>query len=806
MIIYQNSKSGFLTDVHHHDIEEIIHASFMEKAGHRVSKEEIRSWANSLNYMGKVLVDTDIPSDCGVAVEYTIPQTSKRVDFLLTGKTAEQKSCLIIVELKQWEFALKTEKDGIVATKFSRGMAEVSHPSYQAWSYAALLENFNEAVYEGEIKLSPCAYLHNYSDPNGDICDSFYADHVKLAPVFLKGEEERRRLQDFIKSHVRYGDKAETLFRIEGGRIRPSKMLADSLVGLLNGNPEFVLIDDQKLVYETALVHARKVREKGKKVLIVEGGPGTGKSVVAINLLVGLTKAEMVAKYVTKNAAPRAVYESKLTGTFKKTHISNLFVGSGSFTETNENEFDVLIVDEAHRLNEKSGLYKNLGENQIKEIIRSSRLSIFFIDESQKVTLSDIGDKEEIRKFASLYGASVEDMTLSSQFRCGGHDGYLAWLDNTLDIRETANTILDVSEFDFRIVDSPSELKNIILEKNNESINRARMVAGYCWKWPSKKDQNSYDIVFPSDGFKARWNLTKDGGLWMVSPDSVEEVGCIHTCQGLEVDYIGVIVGDDLVVRNGLVVTNPEKRASSDKSIHGWKQLAKINPDLAREKTDLIIKNTYRTLMTRGMKGCYVYFTDKETAEYFRSRLHGTRKQGIEPRKFSLIENNRDSLPFTRITREKAAISSNAVPIVPLAIAAGQFSSPQHWRNEAEEWAELADGFSAKEGMFVAKVVGESMNKRIPNGSWCLFRANPGGTRNGKIVVVQRRGVIDPETGGSYTVKMYKSEKRLSNGDDWQHERITLLPQSTDDRFQPIVLDPTDEAGITVIAEFIAVL
>lgn len=812
MIIYQNQKSGFLHDVHHRDIEEVIHEAFRAKIGHKVSKEEVRSWANSLAYMGKVLVDDDIPDDCGVAIEYNIPQTAKRVDFLLTGKTADQKDCLVIVELKQWETAQKTEKDAIVVTRFAKGTAEVSHPSYQAWSYAALLEGYNEAVYDGGIQLSPCAYLHNYADHDGAICDPFYADHIRRAPVFLKGEDERRRLQDFIKKHVRYGDKAQTLFRIEGGRIRPSKSLADGLVGLLKGNPEFVLIDDQKLVYETALGQARKVQEQGKRVLIVEGGPGTGKSVVAVNLLVGLTNAGLVAKYVTKNAAPRAVYESRLTGSFKKSHISNMFVGSGAFTETNTNEFDALVVDEAHRLNEMSGLYRNLGEHQVKEIINASRYSVFFVDESQKVTLQDVGDKDTIHKWAKALGATVQEMTLSSQFRCSGSDGYLAWLDHTLDIRETANDHLDVAEFDFRVIDSPSELRQLILQKNSER-NRARMVAGYCWKWASKKDASAYDIVMPEHGFQARWNLTKDGGLWMVSPDSVEEVGCIHTCQGLEVDYIGVIVGDDLVVRDGAVITRPEKRASSDRSIQGWKQLAKVNADLAHEKTDAIIKNTYRTLMTRGMRGCYVYFTDRETADFFRSRLTGMWTEAAVTSAVAAIASTQTTaLPdaaneptLTLLTREQARNTERAVPMVSLKIAAGAFSGTQSLEDEADHWIELPEGFATAPGLFVAQVIGESMNKRIPSGAWCLFRASPVGSRQGKIVLVQHRDVTDPETGGSYTVKRYQSEKQ-GDGEGWQHERITLMPMSSDPQFQPLVLVPKNEGAVRVVAEWVAVV
>jgi uncharacterized protein len=813
VIIYQNQKSGFLHDVHHCDIEEVIHQAFRERTGRKVSKEEVRSWASSLTYMSKVLVDGDIPDDCGVAIEYTIPQTAKRVDFLLTGKNAEQKDCLVIIELKQWDFAKKTEKDGIVETRFARGPAEVNHPSYQAWSYAALLEGYNEAVYDGGIRLSPCAYLHNYADAEGAICDSFYVEHIRRAPLFLKGEAERRRLQEFIKANVRYGDKGQILYVIEGGRIRPSKSLADALAGLMKGNPEFILIDDQKLVYETAVMQARKAQGQGKRVLIVEGGPGTGKSVVAINLLVGLTKAGLVTKYVTKNAAPRAVYEARLTGLFKKTQFSNLFVGSGAFTATGDNEFDALVVDEAHRLNEKSGLYRNLGEHQVKEIIRAARFCVFFVDESQKVTWDDVGDKGTIRMWAKSLGASVEEMTLASQFRCSGSDGYLAWLDNTLNIRETANDRLDVAEFDFRVVDSPAELRDLIRSKNIER-NRARMVAGYCWKWPSKTDPAAFDIVMPEYGFQARWNLTKDGGLWMVSPNSVEEVGCIHTCQGLEVDYIGVIVGSDLVVRNGCVVTHPEMRASSDRAIQGWKQLAKTDGDAAREKTDAIIKNTYRTLLTRGMRGCFVYFTDPETADYFRSRLTRTSAKTVldttlAPTAVTVsafqFRNAANEPSLTLLTREQARYIERTVPVVSLKIAAGAFSGTQSLEDEADHWVQLPEGFASSTGLFLAQVIGESMNKRIPNGAWCLFRANPAGSRQGKIVLVQHRDVTDPETGGSYTVKRYQSEKQ-GDAEGWQHERITLMPMSNDSQYLPLVLVPSDEGAVRVVAEWVAVI
>ncbi len=619
MIVYQNSKAGFLQDAFSKDIEDLVLRDFRARTGRSVARSEVRSWKESLLAVAKVLHDEAIPGDCGVAIEYGIPQTSKRVDVIITGESGERVEQIIIIELKQWESARKTDRDGIVSTRFGHGQADVSHPSYQAWSYASLLRNFNETVYEGGVALHPCAYLHNYTE-DGVLTDSFYAHYVVLAPVFLKGEEERAKLRAFLKQHVRYGDRRSLLYRIENGRIRPSKGLVESLKGMLAGKPEFVLVDDQKVIYETALSLAARAAAHSKQVVIVEGGPGTGKSVVAINLLVALTGRRLVARYVTKNAAPRKVFESVLVGTHRKSQISNLFSGSGSFTETHANTFDALIVDEAHRLNEKSGLYGNRGNNQIQELIGSAKCSIFFLDEDQRVTLKDIGDRMEIERFAREAGAQVTTLQLASQFRCSGSDGYLAWLDDTLGVRPTANDKLDPGEFDFRIFASPEHLRREIVERN-KTRNKARMVAGYCWDWRSRKDPSVQDVAFPEHGFAMRWNLTKDGGLWMVAPESINEIGCIHTCQGLEVDYIGVIVGPDLVFRGGRVIAQPEMRSSHDKSLNGYRSLLKTEPAKAKRKAELIIKNTYRTLMTRGMKGCYVYFTDKALEHFVRSRL-----------------------------------------------------------------------------------------------------------------------------------------------------------------------------------------
>lgn len=596
-------------------IADKIMTSFVRETGHRTGLREYESWRNSMMYMNNIVNDPEIPEDAGIAIEYKIPGTGKRIDFIMTGLNEKAKNTAVLVELKQWSEASLTDMDGIVSTFVGGKVGDHEHPSYQVWSYAALLEDFNANVQESEISLHPCAYLHNYHSDDV-IHNDFYKKYLDLAPAFLQSDADK--LRDFIKRFVKYGDKNNIMYLIENGRIRPSKQLADSLSSMLEGNEEFTLIDDQKIVYETALKQAAAATDEVRNVLIVEGGPGTGKSVVAVNLLVELTNRGLLTQYVTRNSAPRKVYEAKLTGKISKSRISNMFTSSGSYTEAAPGEIDALVIDEAHRLNEKSGLYANMGENQIKELIAASKFSIFFIDEDQRVTMNDIGTKEEIKFWARQFQANITELQLASQFRCNGSDGYLAWLDNILDIRATANVDLDDIDYDFRVIDSPSELHTLIREKNKTN-NKSRAVAGYCWKWVSKNHPELADINIGD--YHATWNLNSDGQAWIIKPNSVEQVGCIHTCQGLELDYVGVIIGPDLTVREGGVITDTLQRASSDKSVFGYKKMLAEHPEQAKAVGDMIVKNTYRTLMTRGMKGCYIYCADPETQEYFKQAL-----------------------------------------------------------------------------------------------------------------------------------------------------------------------------------------
>ncbi|SHF07208.1 DUF2075 domain-containing protein [Schwartzia succinivorans] len=621
MIVYEGVKREFLDSVLNDTIASEIEKCVLEKMHKHTVENEFRSWDNSMQYMYKVVSDPAIPEDAGIAIEYNIPQTAKRVDFMISGYDDKDNPGMVIIELKQWEELNKVENtDALVETYTGNGIRKVVHPSYQVWTYSQLIADYNSAVDESDIQLIPCAFLHNYVRKDNDpIDDAQYDTYTSVAPAFTKGQVPA--LVELIKKFVRKGDNKKVLYLLDHGEIRPSKSLQNAIASMMNGNREFTMIDEQRVVYEEILKLSLKCQKDNKKrTVICKGGPGTGKSVIAVQLLAELTQRNQFVQYVSKNQAPRQVYLQKLKGDNKRSGVVNLFKGSAVYVDVERNKINTLIADEAHRLEERSQYTKKTGnENQIKEIIHAAVCSVFFIDESQRVTMADIGSVNEIKKWAEYEGSEITEMELVSQFRCNGSDGYLAWLDNLLEIRETANLNLDGIAYDFRLVDNPEEVRQLIVEKNREA-NRARILAGYCWDWPKdgRGDTNAHDIKIGD--FEISWNLD-DGQVFALSETSVNEAGCIHTTQGLEFDYVGVIIGDDLRYENGKIVTDYTKRARTDQSIKGLKKMDKENHELALARADEIIKNTYRTLMTRGMKGCYVYCTNPGLREYIKSRL-----------------------------------------------------------------------------------------------------------------------------------------------------------------------------------------
>ena len=620
MIVYEDSKRCFVEDIKSNCIADKITAKIRERGINAGHEREYISWQNSLQFMRNIVDDNDIDDEVRIAIEYNIPLTSKRVDFIICGADANNNDNVVVVELKQWQKAEVVADDMhyCVKTFVGRNNRIVCHPSYQAYSYACFIRNYSQTVLDDGINLIPCAYLHNYDpDFKQTLSNSIYKEWVSEAPFFIRNETEQ--FSAFVKKYVtRRSSNGDLLYEIDHGRLKPTKALQDSLTSMVKGNKEFMLLDEQAVCYDMCLKTMAKCKEDGKKrTIVIQGGPGTGKSVLAVNLLMEFINKSLNTCYATKNSAPREAFLSLLTHSDakKQVNIKQLFRSPFGLSNVPDNTYDCLIVDEAHRLVKK--MYGDWnGENQVKECISASLLSIFLLDEDQAVTVNDIGSIAEISKWCRELNSTLKmpaEAKLVSQFRCNGSDAYIQFIDDILQRTEESVTVsLYELNFDFRIFDSAIELREALREKNAIN-NKSRMVAGYCYDWNVKHGRGDYDIMLP-DGFKAKWNLEKDK-IWAINPNSFEEVGCIHTAQGLEFDYVGVLIGKDLKYdsTSGRIITDKQAISKDDKSsgIRSCK-----NESIVRK----LILNTYKTLLTRGQKGCYVYCEDKSLAEYIKKK------------------------------------------------------------------------------------------------------------------------------------------------------------------------------------------
>ena len=609
MIIFSCLKKEFDSYVKKGIISNQVYDAYKEKMGKKSQLNQIKAWAHSLPEMMPLL--KDLPENVGIAIEFNIPLTSKRVDFVVSGYDANHKPVLLLFELKQWQNAMDVKnQDAIVKTIFSNKEQKSLHPSYQACCYAELLLNYNHFVEEENVQIIPLIYLHNYSlSEHDDLFLSKFKKYYMKAPIY--GKNEVKELKAVIDDAIRFGDDALIINKIDQSDSKPNKKLLDAIEEMIQNKREYTLLDEQKVIAETIKNQVKNSFASNKKsVIIVKGGPGTGKSVLAIHLLGEFLKIGLMGAYVSKNMAPRKVYKNSLVNN-NEISIHELFKSSGYFFFDPENKYDFLLVDEAHRLQEKSGIHNNIGENQIKEIIHASRSTVFFVDEQQMITLKDIGTIANIKYYAKFYQASILELELTSQFRCNGSDSYLDFVEAFLyNKRDTVHF-----NFDFQVMDSPAKLRDFIRKKNTN--NNARLVAGFCWPRDGKNADNQEYMDIKIGDFEASWNL-KHGEPFATRENAINEVGCVHNVQGLEFDYIGVIIGPDLKYENGKVVTDYKKRANTEKSLYGLRVLMRQDQEYYEKLADTIIRNTYRVLLTRGLKGCYVYACDKKLQEHLK--------------------------------------------------------------------------------------------------------------------------------------------------------------------------------------------
>lgn len=614
MIIYRNTLGEFRNHVTLNMMQSLLLDTLREKGLSGGSPSEVASWNNSLHFMKDALEDPEISPECEVAVEYNIPQTSKRVDFMIMGNDGKDDH-VVIVELKQWAKVEKIDDSCPHSIKSDLKSGEpTAHPSYQAYSYKRLILDYCNESKVDDHTIRPCSYLHNLSESyRGVIEDKTYAEWIHEAPAYLQGDV--LKIREYIKSFAKLKAKdGNLLYEIEQGRLKPTKSLQDALDSMLCGNEEFHMIDEQAVAFDKIMKAIRDSAKDSKKhAIIITGGPGTGKSVVAINVLAHcIIDLGLNASYITKNMAPRKCYANLLArGNAKKMiDLQKAIQSPWCLPNTPNNGLDVGIYDEAHRMQMKPYQYR--GDDMLMDALKAARVSVFFVDDDQRITVNDRYQVSTIISYAKSIGAIVHaPYELSSQFRCDGSDGYISFLNNLLGLKQTANTSFEFNSLDVRVFDDPASMKEALRIRNNES-GKARMIAGYCYDWNVKNKRGDYDIVIGD--FKAKWNLENDDHF-AVNPNSFEEVGCIHTVQGMEFDYAGVIIGKDLYFDCGQVKTN-RNAVSKDDRTSGIR--LKSTSD---EEADKLIRRTYKVLLSRGLKGCYIYCEDEKLREYLKKSL-----------------------------------------------------------------------------------------------------------------------------------------------------------------------------------------
>ncbi len=620
MRLYAGSSKQFISDSVRNQITQKLADAFFSYYRYYPSPGEKRSWQISLAKMSELIQYAEL-LDHGIILEFQLPQSSKRLDFLICGKDEFKSDNTVIVELKQWEKCKIAEGPNEVLTYLNGAEREVLHPSAQVGFYEMYLADTHAAFHgDNPVKLDACSYLHNYCrDPNDPIFDVKFKPLLNRNPIFTADDVEL--FINYLQGRLCSGNGIDVLNRIEQSKYRPSKKLMDHVGNIIKNKSEYILLDEQRIVYDRVLTEAQKgFHTKNKTVIVVKGGPGTGKSVIAINLMADLLLKGYNAQYATGS---RAFTETLREIIGKRGSVQFKYFNSYSFAI--RDEIDVIICDEAHRIREFSKNrftqkdYKS-DKFQIEEIINAAKVSVFFIDDKQIIRPKEIGTVEYIKDYANNFNSKIYEYQLEIQFRCSGSDGFISWVNNTLGIERTANILLDKNDnFEFKIFNSPIDLENAILEKVNMGFT-GRLVAGFCWKWsdPDEYGNLNNDIIIGE--FRRPWNAKPNAKkiakgipkavLWAYDPNGVSQVGCIYTAQGFEFDYIGVIFGNDLVY-------NFEKQQ--------WEARIEnvADPVLRKSGSNLVkyLKNIYRVLLTRGLKGCYVYFMNKDTENFIKSRI-----------------------------------------------------------------------------------------------------------------------------------------------------------------------------------------
>ena len=798
-VVYNESQNQFIQDVDSY----AFLGKMMAKANDldlKVSSSEQVSWINNAPKIKELLQESGI-KDSYVTFEYLVPYRNSRIDCMIYGSDASDYGNVVHIELKQWsnnsvkpdnvdanfhvkEDGIDDEDENYKVHALTGGSYELKpHPSQQVRGYDNYLTGFIEVLSTKEIGIKGMAYCYNYyrHPPRKNTPTVLYDDKYQnlLKEYRTYSKDELREIANEIKEKLCHGNGFSVFNKMMTSSIRNSKKLLEAASKMVEeGNYEYFSLIDEQITAKNSIMDAiKKMERKKKSVIIVKGGPGTGKTVIALSILAELASdknKQYNIHYATKSKPLLEGVRHQL-----KPDARPLFSNVLQFIPANfnSNDLDVLLVDEAHRITLSPNHQYTKPENRtnmtmVDTLINCAKVTVFFIDDKQAIRSQEIGSTAMIRNAASNFGASIYETELYSQFRCNGSDNYLNWLDQIMYNKQITSHFKS-EEFDFKIFDNPQDLYDAIKEQNDKESQTARLCAGFCWPWSDKTDENGDLLKEVKIGsFAMPWE-TKDtikprpkGYVqwyeWAYKPEGIKQVGCIYTAQGFEFDYIGVIVGKDLRYDKETGVLYTDITATKD-------------PTLKRSKEgfDDYVRNIYRVLMSRGMKGCYVYFCDNDVAEYFQQMMLPIPEKE---------KNTQKALVIPMVSQEEQYITH--LPVYTIKAACGYFEDnsiiPE---NEEEGWVDIREyGIKANRNMFVVHAVGDSMLPKIKNGDLCVFELygpNNAGSRNGEIVLTECPSK-DTDTDCHYTIKKYHSEFVQNEDGVLAHSKIELIPLNKD--------------------------
>jgi hypothetical protein len=594
---------------------EKLAAQMLFQMGNSPSPAERRSWENSLVEISELFIQCGL-GDVNLLVEYQLPYSSKRIDVIALGSSPKNETPTVIaIELKQWSSASLIEGalDSLKIDSF--GNTPILHPAVQVSRYCEYLSDFNRFVSHEDTNLFGIAYLHNWMDTNNSALDLIQPTSHGM----LFTGNQKNKLKEFLTARIspKFSDQVTDDFL--NSKIAPTKQLMQLAAEEVKNREQFRLLDEQQIAYSMVMKALRDAETSNTKTaVIITGGPGTGKSVIALSLLGELSRRGKTTLHATGSKAFRNSLR-KIAGA-RSPQVQKLFSYFNSFMSAERNSLDVIICDEAHRIRETSAnrytkADLRTGTPQLHELLNVARVPVFLLDSNQVVRKGETGTPDYIEEESRELGLKVIRVDLDGQFLCGGSRLYETWLNGFLNLDHSEKvTWTKDPNFKVLVAGSPEEIESKLRQFESEGY-KSRITAGYCWTWNDPKEDGSLPNDVKIGNWSKPWNVKGDRGvggylsgeLWAIDPKGFDQIGCVYTAQGFEYDWNAVIFGPDLVWRSGTWVA--DRSGSKDPAMRG----------IAPDHFETLVKNTYKVLLTRGLVGTLIFSVDEETQQYFES-------------------------------------------------------------------------------------------------------------------------------------------------------------------------------------------